>query len=73
MKVRLKRVKKLPKTRESVFQFHEGPIKTTTADSVVFRALQFQFHEGPIKTREKTKRKQYIKGFNSMKVRLKRN
>ena len=50
MKVRLKLAALATYLCTTLFQFHEGPIKTKyAADSVVFRAL-FQFHEGPIKT-----------------------
>ena len=34
----------------SLFQFHEGPIKTDFVCLKRYRLALFQFHEGPIKT-----------------------
>ena len=34
----------------SLFQFHEGPIKTVDKSFTDLRVIRFQFHEGPIKT-----------------------
>ena len=52
MKVRLKRrTRKNEPNTATLFQFHEGPIKTTKKSTMIFTALaKFQFHEGPIKT-----------------------
>ena len=33
-----------------LFQFHEGPIKTTLTITLSLLNIVFQFHEGPIKT-----------------------
>ena len=38
----------------SMFQFHEGPIKTLSKLALISSAASFQFHEGPIKTLIKT-------------------
>ena len=54
-----------------MFQFHEGPIKTTKRYQSFAELWWFQFHEGPIKTTKKREEKLYKTSFNSMKVRLK--
>ena len=54
-----------------LFQFHEGPIKTTYTLPFVDYNVMFQFHEGPIKTRNEILNTLILQSFNSMKVRLK--
>ena len=72
MKVRLKRhTFHLFKTRQFLFQFHEGPIKTHVAKATNLVGTKFQFHEGPIKTISEKKLEALDPCFNSMKVRLK--
>ena len=39
---------------------------------LMFCGMWFQFHEGPIKTSRKVSQRKLLCGFNSMKVRLKR-
>ena len=34
----------------SIFQFHNGTIKTKVGDNVAVRVTKFQFHNGTIKT-----------------------
>ena len=51
MKVRLKLYGMLINADVSLFQFHEGPIKTFSVYSSIVKGTEFQFHEGPIKTR----------------------
>ena len=59
-------------TEASVFQFHEGPIKTIESDDRTIRFSRFQFHEGPIKTMQLIDSSHAaLMSFNSMKVRLK--
>ena len=50
MKVRLKHNKPQMSTILLMFQFHEGPIKTTKNSTYRYIKTMFQFHEGPIKT-----------------------
>ena len=50
MKVRLKRELANRCFASSMFQFHEGPIKTYVAKATILVRTEFQFHEGPIKT-----------------------
>ena len=51
MKVRLKRkLAGFDGTYNDLFQFHEGPIKTSERARIDLMVKQFQFHEGPIKT-----------------------
>ena len=51
MKVRLKHfLENLGKCNVSLFQFHEGPIKTFNFEVREHGLIMFQFHEGPIKT-----------------------
>ena len=38
------------KLLQYLFQFHEGPIKTSKVACVISCVILFQFHEGPIKT-----------------------
>ena len=54
-----------------MFQFHEGPIKTSINEHAVNIFVVFQFHEGPIKTHLQKWLLNSSNGFNSMKVRLK--
>ena len=51
MKVRLKRDDEYYQQCFTMFQFHEGPIKTTYTLPFVDYNVMFQFHEGPIKTK----------------------
>ena len=45
----------------SLFQFHEGPIKTASEVTKYFKGIMFQFHEGPIKTGLLQPRRQFHK------------
>ena len=56
MKVRLKHtICGIISSRTTMFQFHEGPIKTPLSRRRRVLPLPFQFHEGPIKTTQKKK------------------
>ena len=55
------------------FQFHEGPIKTQALSNKPAEEPLFQFHEGPIKTETYGEHSPLLRGFNSMKVRLKQH
>ena len=50
MKVRLKPMQRVESHSRTLFQFHEGPIKTYYVFLLAVRGCRFQFHEGPIKT-----------------------
>ena len=71
MKVRLKRDGDGGGHKTDVFQFHEGPIKTSPRVPCSSFSSRFQFHEGPIKTELKLNAAGRSNCFNSMKVRLK--
>ena len=56
----------------SQFQFHKGPIKAENGVSLMLDLTMFQFHKGPIKALPNILPKPLMRGFNSIKVRLKR-
>ena len=55
-----------------LFQFHKGSIKTGERGHAGLELSAFQFHKGSIKTFELSQFIDSWRGFNSIKVRLRR-